>query len=132
MNIIDGFNQLFGYISGKNEAEEKIAMTTPVFIDEQEDKMQFILPKKVAEKGAPEAKGIPVEIQTVKGGQFAALRFKGYRSSSAPAKAISELQAWMAKNGLSASGEPVFAYYDPPWTPEALRRNEVLIRLKGP
>ena len=126
----NGFNKLFKYISGKNDANQKIAMTTPVFIDEQQDEMQFILPKKVAEKGAPAAEGTPVKIKSMKGGKFAALRFQGYRSESAADEAASELRAWMDKNGLASVGEPFFAYYDPPWTPEKLRRNEVLIRLK--
>ena len=125
-----GFNKLFGYISGKNEADEKIAMTTPVFIDKQKDTMQFILPKKVAEKGAPKAKGTAVTIGTMKGGKFAAVKFKGYKSDVAAEEAAAELVAWAKKNGLTPVGEPVFAFYDPPFTPEALRRNEVLIRLK--
>jgi hypothetical protein len=33
---------------------------------------------------------------------------------------------------VSAGGPPVFARYNPPWTPWFLRRNEVLIVLVGP
>ncbi len=125
-----GFNKLFGYISGKNEADQKIAMTTPVLIDRQEDTMRFILPRKVAEKGAPGAAGTGVKIEMLEGGKFAAVRFKGYRSDKAAQQAAADLLAWAKKNGLTTEGEPVFAFYDPPFTPEAMRRNEVLIRLK--
>jgi hypothetical protein len=33
---------------------------------------------------------------------------------------------------LVATGEPVFAYYDPPWTPGFMRRNEVMIPVASP
>jgi SOUL heme-binding protein len=39
----------------------------------------------------------------------------------------SELQAFMRKRGLVATGVPTLARYDPPWTPWFMRRNEVMI-----
>ena len=51
------FMRLFQYISGANEAEQKIAMTTPVFMEGEIGKsdvsMGFVMPKEVAAKGAP-------------------------------------------------------------------------------
>ena len=42
------FSKLFQYISGNNEKNEKIAMTTPVYMTEQKGKttMEFVLPAK--------------------------------------------------------------------------------------
>jgi hypothetical protein len=37
----------------------------------------------------------------------------------------------MATEGLSVLSPPVFAYFDPPWTPPFLRRNEVMLRTKA-
>ena len=55
------FMRLFRYISGSNDAEQKVAMTTPVFMQrDAEDiagKMSFVLPKEVAEQGAPKPAG---------------------------------------------------------------------------
>ena len=70
-----------------------------------------------------------VSLRTVKGGKYAALRFKGHRSEEKQKQAIADLKRKMAEKGLKGSGAPMFAYYDPPWTPEFLRRNEVLIKL---
>ena len=38
----------------------------------------------------------------------------------------------METQRLKGKGVPLLAYYDPPWTPVFLRRNEVLIRIEKP
>ena len=128
-----GFGRLFRYISGDNEADQKIAMTTPVFVESEETKsnpaMMFVVPTKVAAAGTPDPKSESVDIRKVSGGQFAVLRFKGHRSSEKQKQAATDLKKRVAEKGLRINGDPMFAYYDPPWTPEFLRRNEVLIRL---
>jgi len=30
---------------------------------------------------------------------------------------------------LTVTGDPIFGYFDPPWTPPFARRNEVMLRL---
>ena len=126
------FMKLFGYISGKNERSEKISMTTPVFMarDGTEEKMSFVVPEKVAVAGAPAPAAGDVKIESIPAGRFAVLRFTGAQSAAKEQAALAELRAWMAAEKLEASGEPVFAYFDPPWTPGPLRRNEVMLRLK--
>jgi hypothetical protein len=32
------------------------------------------------------------------------------------AKAIQRIKAWLDGQGFTGKGEPIFAYYDPPWT----------------
>ena len=127
------FMRLFRYIDKGNAAEQKIAMTTPVFMETGGDEgaMSFVIPKEVKKAGAPAPTADDVFLKTIPAGKFAVLRFKGGRSGDAEAKAVGKLKQRMAKAGLEAAdGDPMFAYYDPPWTPKALRRNEVLLRLK--
>lgn len=129
------FMRLFRYIDKGNAEGQKIAMTTPVFMETggAEGAMSFVIPKEVTDSGAPAPNSDDVYLSTIPGGQFAALRFRGARSGEAEAKAVAKLEQRMAKAGVQAAGgDPLFAYYDPPWTPKALRRNEVLIRLKEP
>jgi hypothetical protein len=38
-----------------------------------------------------------------------------------------ELEAWIADNGFKVLGPPVWARYNPPFTPWFMRRNEILI-----
>jgi hypothetical protein len=35
----------------------------------------------------------------------------------------------MAGQGLKTVSAPVYGYFDPPWIPNFLRRNEVMLRL---
>ena len=49
----EAFGHLFGFITGKNPAAEKIPMTTPVLIDPAsgDPTMSFVLPQAVVQKG---------------------------------------------------------------------------------
>jgi DNA gyrase inhibitor GyrI len=129
----DRFMRLFRYIDKGNERKQKISMTSPVFMESggETGAMSFVIPAEVKKEGAPEPSAENVSLKTIAAGKFAVLRFKGGRSGTAEAKAVAKLKERMEKAGLkAAAGDPMFAYYDPPWTPKALRRNEVLIRLK--
>ena len=128
------FMRLFQYISGANEAEQKIAMTTPVFMEgvigKSDVSMGFVMPKEVAEKGAPDPKGEGVKLRERKGGRFAVVRFPGKLDSKLAKEKEAELREWMRDHGLEGKDFAEAAGYDPPFTPAALRRNEILIRLK--
>jgi len=124
-----GFGKLFRFITGSNEGSEKIAMTAPVLIDTTKDKktMSFIMPKMAVEKGVPKPAGESVTLGNVAAVRCAVLRFDGGRTAENEKAAVAELQAWLDAEKLSGQGAPTFAYYDPPWTPTFLRRNEVMI-----
>jgi hypothetical protein len=126
-----GFGQLFRFITGKNEGSEKIEMTSPVLIDTAKDKktMSFIMPKSAVKKGVPKPSGDGVSLGKSEAGRFAVLRFGGGRTAENERKAIGDLEAWLDGQKIDGKGDPIFAYYDPPWTPVFLRRNEVLIRI---
>jgi hypothetical protein len=117
------FMRLFRYISGANATQEKIAMTTPVFM--VDNRMAFVLPAEKREAPAPASKDVRLEKRPA--GRVAVIRFSGQRSVEAEAAALKKLRAWMTQQGLRETGSPFTASYDPPWTPGPLRRNEVLV-----
>jgi hypothetical protein len=129
------FMRLFRYISGGNTDQQKVAMTTPVFMDPKQSdasgQMGFVLPKEVAQNGAPQPTGDGVQLQIRDGGQFAVMRFAGRMGSKARTAAEKKLRSWIKQQRLEGSEQAEFAGYDPPWIPGFLRRNEVLVRLHG-
>jgi DNA gyrase inhibitor GyrI len=128
------FNRLFSYISGANDKNQKVAMTTPVFMDsESEDnpgQMGFIVPASVVADGAPEPSDANVELRSREGGRFAVIRFSGRLNDSTRRDAEQRLRRWMSEQRLSPDGDTESAGYDPPWTPGPFRRNEVLVRIQ--
>ncbi|TWU46755.1 SOUL family heme-binding protein [Rubripirellula reticaptiva] len=138
------FMKLFRYISGANESEQKISMTTPVFMEndkaDAEVQMGFVMPKEVAVEGVPSPTGADVDVRKRAGGRFAVIRFSGRLSAKLAKESETKLRAWMESKGLVPQDSPATsdnsgsgvesASYDPPFTPGPLRRNEVLIRLK--
>lgn len=127
------FGRLFGYISGANESGKKIPMTAPVFMDghSAEGRMAFILPTDLPLASAPAARDGSVKIRAEAGGFFAVLRFGGFATSGNEKRAVEELRRIIGARKLEPTGEPFFAYYDPPWTIPPFRRNEVLVRLRA-
>ncbi len=129
-NEDDSFMKLFGYIAKGNEDNQKIAMTTPVFMSGDGDgEMSFVVPKEVAAEGAPQPNSDQLALGTMAGGKFAVYRYSGSWKENRRNSAEETLGEWVAKQGLKTQGKFISAGYDPPFTPPPLRRNEVLIRL---
>jgi DNA gyrase inhibitor GyrI len=136
MNTVDrgadgSFNRLFRYITGQNEGGQKIAMTTPVFMSESATNatMAFVLPAKLAAGKSPRPLDTSVQLRELPAGRFAVVRFRGGRNAENEAEAIKKLETWMGAERLKSSPPAIFAYFDPPWTPGFLRRNEVMMRM---
>jgi DNA gyrase inhibitor GyrI len=130
----ESFRILFRYISGGNGEKKKIAMTSPVFVgsgeEGKEGHMSFMIPAKVSEKGAPAPNAEEVTVSEIGGGTFAVLRFKGWKDGAKQDTATQDLAKLVSAGKLKPIGKPFFAFYDPPWTPELLRRNEVWQRVE--
>ena len=137
-NRNSSFRRLFRYISGDNEKAREIEMTSPVFMEMGDGKeaapetgrMSFMIPAEVDRQGAPEPTEEALEVTTIEEGMFAVLRFKGWRDQAKQAQARRELLEKVGKRRLKPIGDPFYAFYNPPWTPELLRRNEVWQRVE--
>lgn len=141
MGDTDGsFGRLFGFITGRNQSRQKIAMTTPVYMagspthDSSSPRvMAFVMPKDMGSNSVPVPSDAALRRREFPAGRFAVYRFRGGRSSEREVAVLGELRAWLAGRGLSVTdATPVYGYFDPPWTPSVFRRNEVMLRLAEP
>lgn len=126
------FRRLFGFISGANEGGQKVSMTTPVFVSGSDSNrtMAFVMPAKVQAAGVPEPTEDSVSVREFSSGRFAVLRYSGSRSAKHEAEVLDRLNLWMTREGFKPVSPAVYGYFDPPWTPSFLRRNEVMVQIK--
>ncbi len=123
------FNRLFQYIQGQNSVRRKIPMTAPVLLTraQESNTMSFVMPEDLAPP--PEPRDPAVEVNALPARRYAVFRFQGWPRRATERKAIATLRAWLIARNFPAGADPIIAYYDPPWIPSPLRRNEVLIEI---
>jgi SOUL heme-binding protein len=61
--------------------------------------------------------------------RMVAIRFSGTANDNLVAAKTAELRRYAAEQKLLTVGEPVLAFYNPPWTLPFLRRNEIMLEL---
>lgn len=151
-----GFRPLAGFIFGDNQApgadsSANIAMTTPVIQSRSERiamtspvtqtrtggasdtwRVAFIMPETWTMETLPRPNDRDVMIREQPARWMAAIRFSGGPDEARFARKAEELEAFLTAEGYEITGEPVYARYNPPWTPTPLRRNEVLIEIAAP
>ena len=130
--IDSNFRKLFNYISGRNETQEKIKMTTPVTQVEKNGNMsmQFYLPSKFNLENVPNPSREDVKIVNVEGGHFAVLRYSGRASDGNFLKHKKILEDELQKNNVSIVSPPIRATYDSPFTLPMNRRNEAMFKVE--
>lgn len=138
------FKRLFRYISGNNRSRNKVAMTAPVSqqpigekikmtapVGQQRVKeswaVSFMMPASYTLKTLPEPEDPTVTLRQVPVRRMAAVRYSGFWSEKGYLRYKLELESWIHERGLTIVGDPIWARYNPPFTPWFLRRNEILI-----
>ncbi|MCH9838604.1 heme-binding protein [bacterium] len=131
----DGFRLLAGYIFGGNKTADggssKISMTTPVTQDRVGDqyRVRFAMPSEYTGDLLPVPNDLRVTISAIAPQYLAAIRYRGRWSRSRYEQHLRKLSEALQRSDHTAVGEPIWARYDPPWTPWFLRRNEVLVAI---
>ena len=130
-NQNSGFKKLFNYISGKNETNEKIKMTTPVTQIKKKGSMtmQFYLPSKFNKDNVPNPSRSDVEIVNIEGGYYAVIRYSGRSSDKNFIKHKKVLENELNKDDVSILSPAIRATYNSPFTLPMLRRNEVMFEI---
>jgi hypothetical protein len=147
------FRSLIGYISGSNEPNTKIAMTSPVIqesrsensstkiamtspvIQESSKDLQivsFVMPAGMTLDDLPLPTNSKVSLREMPEQVIAVARFTGRWTESAYQRQLAQLREQLIQNGMTEISAPRYARFDPPWTPSFLRRNEIQIPIATP
>jgi len=145
-----GFRLIAAYIFGQNQVSEKIAMTTPVAVEEQTIKnakiamttpvniesnagqwtVSFVMPSEYTMESLPKPLNAKVQLRQIPAVKRAVMTFSGFYNAQKVTEKTLELEEWMRTKNLQANGVPKFARYNPPWTLPFLRRNEIMIDVR--
>lgn len=138
------FKKLFNYISGENRSRSKVSMTAPVSQEKSGEKIpmtapvgqqraqdkwavSFTMPASYTLETLPVPDDLKITLRQVPARRMAAVRYTGTWSEKNYLQNKLELESWIRKQGLTAVSDPLWARYNPPFTPWFLRRNEILI-----
>jgi hypothetical protein len=140
------FGRLANYIFGGNTGSTKIAMTAPVThsqriamtapvtqqaTDRSTWLVQFSMPSSFTLETLPTPNDTRVTLRAVPERVVAVVRYSGTWSDANYQEHLDALTAGLTKAGLVAVGAPVWARYDPPYTPWFLRTNEIHLELSA-
>ena len=138
--VNSGFRPLAGYIFAKERPGEAIAMTAPVTqtparaldgsVDDRSWSIRFIMPSGYDLTSLPKPAGDDVRLLDVPAATRVAIRFSGVATDALIGEQTSRLVAWAKAQGLVLDPVPTIAYYNDPFTPGFLRRNEVLFDVR--
>jgi len=141
------FRPLFRYISGANRPQGEISVTAPVTQQRDGEKIPmtapvaqeavsnrwavtFMMPTNCTLETLPKPTDEKVRLRAIPARRMAAVRYSGAWSRPRYERNLARLREWMKANGVAAAGDPVWARYNPPFTPWFLRRNEILVPIE--
>ena len=158
--ISQGFGLLADYIFGNNKVEQDIAMTAPVTqqsgqkiartapVTQQSSqkialtapvkqqgsdnawKVNFTMPSKYSMNTLPKPNNEKVTLHQISSKKYIVIKFSGMGSNKNLALHEKELQEYISENKIQTLSEPIYAFYNPPWTLAFLRHNEIMIEIK--
>lgn len=138
----EAFGRLFRYIGGANEADEELAMTTPVRTRPRRIEMTapvrttetgegvtmgFYLPRDVASPPTPTDPDVTLAVEEPR--TLAVRPFGWYATPARIENYEWDLLDALAERGIQPAGDPFLLRYDAPYTPPFMRRNEVAVEL---
>lgn len=145
--IQQGFRTIAAYIFGGNADARKIAMTAPVIqqslensnestgtgraMDPRTWRVRFVMPQAYAMNALPTPLDPAVELVPLAARRYVVIRFSGSSNDNNIRQHHDILRQHVLERGLNVTGEPVLAFYNPPWTLPFLRRNEIWLELAG-
>lgn len=145
--IGNGFRLLADYIFGNNSERQEISMTAPVMQQsdlgtrdseplEPQDKaswrVNFVMPSQYQLDQLPNPANSKVLLSVRAESVYAVVTFSGKATTDLLQQQTEDLLAHLASRSIPVKSQPVYAFYNPPWTLPMLRRNEVMVEIDAP
>jgi hypothetical protein len=126
-----GFSHVFNYISGSNEEEKKISMTTPVVTYQEDNQLVtgFYVPSKYNKDTVPKPKGKQVFINEITSSLYGVIQFKGKWTKNNYDTHDQILINYLHDNNYNIISQRFIFRYQPPMFPGFLRRNEIAYKI---
>jgi effector-binding domain-containing protein len=139
--VSGGFRTLASYISGNNQPSRKIVMTAPVTqsagqklamtipavqVKSSEGwDVHFAMPASLTMQTLPKPNDDRIRLLEFPARRVAAISFSGFWTDANFRSHEMRLLEFLEQRGLKPVSTVTYAYFDPPWKPWFLRRNEV-------
>jgi len=118
----------------QEKVSKEIPMTAPVTQEQTSDdawKIAFYMPADMTMETAPKPTSDKITMREVKFGKMIAIRFSGRNTDNNVNEHDEELKKYMRDNDIAFNeADRILAFYNAPFTPWFLRRNEVLYPVK--
>lgn len=139
-----GFKILANYIFGNNQPRNKMSITTPItqqgmsiamtapVIQQKKNEawnIRFIMPSVFTLKNIPKPNNSAIKLLYLPGEKYAVICFTGSNTNDNLSKHEALLNQYLLKHQIKKLGNPLYAFYNPPWILPFLRRNEILIEI---
>lgn len=126
-----GFRKLASYIFGGNKENKSIAMTTPVYMDinDQQSSMSFVMPSEYNKNNLPTPNDSSVKLTTTNEEYVAAIQFGGYANDESIKKYAAQLENALKAKKIEYYGNFRFLGYNAPyqfWN----RKNEIIVNVR--
>ena len=148
--VSSGFRPLAAYIFAKERTGDSIAMTAPVTqereiiamtapvvqsrVNGQQDGdtwlVRFFMPSRHAFAALPQPASADVRLKHIPATRRVAIRFSGVATDALMSEKEARLRDWLARRGTKSSGSATYAYYNAPFTPGPVRRNEIWLEVR--
>ena len=124
------FYKLFQFISGNNSKGEKIAMTTPVYMknDENQNTMEFVMPSNYNLETISQPKDKDVVIFESEAKYYACIKYGGYSNSKKFNSHSKELLKKLNELNINIKGDIFYVSYNSPYK-VFNRRNEAMVEI---
>ncbi len=126
-----GCLQLCTYMCKGNAKSQKISMTLPIFQVKKGDKwgVLLIMPEKETLLSLPAPTNHHIHIKGFQPKRFVALKFSGSTSEENLTKHSEKLMTFIKEHKLTPVSDPIYAFYNLPWTMSFFKENEVLVEV---